>query len=194
MAQYLVFLVAFVFATNSSANCLTVDPKLIKSEWTAFKFTEKKAVKGSFSKTEITLPKDPKNLSTLILGTQAKIDGRSVETGDPGRNANIASGFFEKMKGGPEIRVSFTSVKKNQVKAQLKMNGSTRTVTFKMIENDKEVLLESTIDVLEDLKASAPFESIQALCKDLHKGADGISKLWTTVDLKITLPTHCDKK
>lgn len=192
--QIVIVAATIIASTHASANCLTVDPSQVKATWTAYKFTEKKAVTGSFSKIKIELPKDPKNDADLIRGTHAVIDSLSVETGDLGRNANIAQGFFAKMKKGTEVQVSFAKPKKDSVEATLKMNGASKKLKFKISRTENEMNLEATADIVKTLGLSESFESIQTLCKELHKGTDGVTKTWSEVAFKVTVPFSCPAK
>ena len=73
------------------------------------------------------------------------------------------------------------------------MNKIFKNVVLKIEQKDNEYLLTGAINVL-DWKAEKGLKGINDACKDLHKGADGISKTWADVNLYIStiLKEKCD--
>jgi hypothetical protein len=69
--------------------------------------------------------------------------------------------------------------------AEIKMNGITDKVPFTYSIIDKTFSLQATMDI-NKWNASAALESLNKVCYDLHKGADGVSKTWSDVALNIS--------
>ena len=65
------------------------------------------------------------------------------------------------------------------------MNGIEKEQKFKwrIEENIVEFKTELTV---EDWSAKPSLDSLNAVCEDLHIGADGLSVLWPTVEVNIT--------
>ena len=56
-------------------------------------------------------------------------------------------------------------------------------VTFEI--TDQTLTLVGTIDVIA-IGLGEGIQKLNEVCSDLHKGTDGKSKLWPTVDIKVT--------
>ena len=69
--------------------------------------------------------------------------------------------------------------------AEIKMNGVTEKVDFTYTIEGNVFNLKGTMDVTK-WNGSAAIASLNEICKDLHKGADGVSKTWNEVALDIT--------
>ncbi|PIX14178.1 MAG: hypothetical protein COZ74_03760, partial [Flavobacteriaceae bacterium CG_4_8_14_3_um_filter_31_8] len=65
------------------------------------------------------------------------------------------------------------------------MNGEVQNVPFTYTILDKTFNMQATIDV-NKWNASAALASLNKVCEDLHKGADGVSVTWSEVALNIT--------
>ena len=64
--------------------------------WTAYKFTEKAPVSGTFYTVKIREMKTGDTLTSVFAGVTGEIEGPSVESNSPARNAPIAAAFFGK--------------------------------------------------------------------------------------------------
>ena len=187
----LLAILTFGACSQKKSTCTyQTDPKAIQMTWTAFKFTEKSAVKGRFNKLQAMGPSSADSLEKLITGLHMDIDGASVETDNPARNATIQQFFFEKFNPAFAIHAMATKLEGDEQKGTLtihvKMNGVAKEVAFPYTVN-AEGLLEAkgTIDML-DFGLQPAFDSLHQACEDLHKGKDGISKTWTQVDLSVS--------
>ena len=161
----------------------------VQSEWTAFKFTSKAPVKGNFSETSLEGPREATTLTALAEGLSMKIVGKSVKTGNPGRDATVSAFFFSFMKDGGNITGKATKVEgddsKGTVHIDITMNGETRDVPFAYtISKDGAVAAKASIDIL-DFRMQPAFNQIHKACEGQHTGDDGISKTWTQVDLSL---------
>lgn len=167
-----------------------VDPNGISLVWTAFKFNEKTAVNGKFNTRKVSGPTSASSPVELARGLSMEIDGASVETDNPARNATIGEFFFGKFKPSAQIRASVADVKgddrKGTMDMKVTMNEVTRVVPFAYtVTPDGEVTAKGSIDML-DFALKDAHDSIHQTCEELHKGKDGVSKTWTDVDLTLT--------
>lgn len=170
----------------------------VKVEWTAFKFTEKTGVTGTFNTTTLSGPREAPSLTALAEGLSMKIDGTSIESNNPGRNATISQFFFQKFAPSPEITGTVESVDGDDSKGTLNiaitMNGTTRTVPFTYtISKDHAVTAKAAVDMM-DFALQKPFDSIHQACEEQHTGEDGVSKTWTDLELALsgTFEKSCD--
>lgn len=170
----------------------------VKAEWTAFKFTSKAPVKGHFGDTQLDGPREAKTLTALAEGLSMKLAGKSVQTGNPGRDATIAAFFFGFMKDGGAISGKATRVegddRKGTVHIDVTMNGTTRDVPFAYtIDENGAVSANASIDML-DFAMQAAHAQLHKACGEQHTGEDGVSKTWTQVDLALTgqVESNCD--
>lgn len=178
-----------VFISPSQAlqpvlSCYTFAPESIKVEWTAYKFTDKTAVKGRLKTATAKISGTPQTLDEALPKTSFEVDALSVETDNPARDITLRDNFFKLMKD-TKISGRILSVKNDVAKVELKMNGVVKTVDFKVQKTDPVVSATGTIDIL-DFAMKPSFQKIQEACKVLHTGTDGKSKTWSTVDLNIS--------
>jgi hypothetical protein len=69
--------------------------------------------------------------------------------------------------------------------ADITMNGITEKLPFSYLINDKKFSMATKMDVL-NWNAKSSLDSLNLICKELHKGLDGISKTWAEVAINIT--------
>ena len=88
---------------------------------------------------------------------------------------DMISGKITSMKGNNEIGTALVSLKMNAIFYD-------QEVEYK-IEGDQLTLM-GTIDV-GNWSGNDAIAALNKVCDDLHKGEDGVSKLWPTVDISI---------
>lgn len=152
--------------------------------WTAYKTTEKIPVNGQFKKVNITKNGNGNTIKEAIHNTSFSIPVSSIFTKDSSRDYKIRKFFFSFMdtsllSGQLEISTSTTGI------ATIKMNAITDKVPFSYTINDNVFSMKATLDI-NKWNAKAAIESLNIVCNELHKGADGISKTWDEVTLNIT--------
>lgn len=162
-------------------------------EWTAFKFTEKTPVKGTFN--EITIEgmeksDDPKK---MIESLKFSINTASVETQNEERNGKIAKLFFGTI-GTDKITGKVKSLSGNgKATVQIVMNNMKKDVVGDYSLEEGKFSFTGSINVL-DWNAESGITTLNKECYDLHKGADGKSKLWSEVELSFTTELMSDCK
>lgn len=194
------FLIALsLFATTSAFSaggprCVYVmDSAQTNFEWTAYKFTEKAPVTGTFNKVEWNAKKK-KSLRQVIVSMSATFDTSSVETGNPARNKTIADGFFGKTKAPHQIKAQ---VKKllgddhGEAIVRIEFNGVKKDLKMKYAVRRGGIVEMSGTATMSDFALGGAFKSLSELCKTLHTGKDGASKTWDDFGLKLT--TKIDK-
>ena len=154
-------------------------------EWTAFKFTEKTPVKGTFNDISIDGMEKSDDPKKMIESLTFSISTASVETQNEERNGKIAKLFFGTI-GTDEITGKVKSLSDNgKATIQIEMNKMKQDVIGDYTLQDGKFSFNATIDVLK-WNAGTGISTLNTMCKDLHTGADGKSKLWSEVDLSFT--------
>lgn len=160
-------------------------------EWTAFKFTEKSPVKGTFNEITIEGMENSDDPKKLIESLKFTIKTSSVETQNEERNGKIAKFFFGTIN---------TENISGKVKSLDKNGKAVLLITMNNIE--KEVIGSYTLEGgkfdflatinIADWKAESAIKALNTECKDLHTGTDGKSKLWSEVDLAFSTELMSD--
>lgn len=207
-----IFLICFLITScNNSEN--TKDDKLVaeapydcmyslnteetKFQWTAFKTTAKIGVNGSFDKIQIKNSQTSNNIANVIIETKFSINLNTVNSGNPERDEKLKTYFF----GSLENTDIFSGMveecegdnKSGNLLVKLNINNIDKQVQMKYSVSDETLKLNGTLDLL-DWNANTAVESINNACLDLHKGADGISKTWSDMEISIEVPITKDCK
>ncbi|GBF51147.1 YceI-like domain protein [Leptospira ryugenii] len=163
------------------------DPNKTLLEWTAFKFTEKTGVKGTFKQIKVKKTKQANNILDAVKDLSFEISADSVDSYNPDRDMKIKNLFFGSIQKSGTIKGSFQKISGTDsgnatLSLQFGKKSADFPVTFKIIDNQLEV--SGTIDVLA-LGLANGLQKLNEACLELHKGKDGVSKLWPTVDVKV---------
>lgn len=161
----------------------------VAASWTAFKFTEKAAVGGKFDSVIVATVGAVDSPEKILVGLRFDIPVNTVNSNNPDRDKKIMDSFFGSMSETDMISGKITSMKGNNeigtALVILKMNAIfyDQEVEYK-IEGDQLTLM-GTIDV-GNWSGNDAIAALNKVCDDLHKGEDGVSKLWPTVDISIS--------
>ena len=166
----------------------TIDTTSISVGWTAYKFTDKVGVPGTFDKISFSNKNASGSIEKLLNKAQLSIQTASVNSNNTIRDPKINT-FFFKTFNTPEITGTILSAKEGEGIVKLNMNRTNRETPFTYsIENDT-IQLFTNLD-LSHWNGGEAITSLNTECYDVHKGADGISKLWPVVDVIIKLPVR----
>jgi len=163
-------------------------------KWTAYKFTEKVGVAGSFDEMEVTGTLAEEMTLVNVFGSAGfNIPVSSTNSLVPDRDMKIKEHFFGTMTATDAITGRVVSITEEGAQVEITMNGQTRSVDMEVNISGTEVKLEGVIQ-LGDWDALASVDALNKICHDLHIGADGVSKLWPEVKLEIrtVLAEKCD--
>lgn len=154
-------------------------------EWTAYKTTEKVPVKGKFNKVEITSGGEGNSVKEAINNAGFSIPISSIFTSDSGRDFKIRKFFFGIMNN-PKLLSGKLVIENDSIGyADITMNGVTEKLPFNYTIEGKKFSMETKMDVL-NWNAKSSIDSLNSVCKDLHKGLDGVSKTWSEVAINIS--------
>ena len=144
-------------------------------QWTAFKTNAKVGVPGSFNEIEVTSESasDPK---TVLESLQFRMKTASVETNNEERN-----GIVQSLSDNGKAVIT------------VMMNGVSFDIEGDYTLEDRKFSFSSTVDVAS-WNGMSGIEALNTVCKDLHTGEDGVSKLWSEVDLSFStiLKSDCN--
>ena len=181
-------------ATQQEKNCFySYNSGSTVLEWTAFKFTEKTGVNGTFNKITIEGMEKSDDPKKMIESLTFSIETASVETQNEERNGKIVKLFFGSI-ATPMITGKVKSLSDNgKATIEIEMNKMKKDVVGQYTLEDGIFDFSATIDVL-NWNAGNGITILNTVCKELHTGADGKSKLWSEVDLSFTteLMSDCD--
>jgi len=168
-----------------------VDPGSLQVNWTAFKTMQKVAVKGGFTELTVFGDLESASLAGLLDQLEAEIDIKNeglIRTGNPGRDLTLFQHFFSLFKARPlmkgRIQKTRGSESDGDFTLELVMNRKTRTVPMKYSYGAGVFEASGSIDVLE-FALDGPLKELNRTCEALHRGPDGVSKTWPTVDLRL---------
>lgn len=160
--------------------------------WTAYKFTEKAAVKGGFNQFQIQGTSPASSQLEVFKDASFTIDANSVDSGNDGRDAKIKEHFFGEM-GTQTMEGRIKSMEGNSGIMELTMNGATQEVPVELSVDGRNVTLKGALDVL-NFEASGPLKALNEVCKALHTGPDKVSKLWPDVNIELETSLNADCK
>lgn len=157
-----------------------------KIDWTAYKFTERVGVSGTFDDFYVAPKTTTGTIDTILLNAKVSINAMSVNSGNDIRDPKLKESFFEVFHTN---LITGEILKTNQDEGvlELTMNNKTNEIPFKYTLKTDTIFMDTTID-LEKWDGEEAITSLNKVCYDLHKGTDGISKLWPDVKVTIKLP------
>lgn len=184
-------------ATETGKSCAYVfNPDSTTFTWTAYKFTDRVGVSGTFTELIVDGFEESDDIGWAVNGASFKIPVTSVESNDEDRNKKIAKYFFESINT-PVIYGSIVGLKgePSQGVAEIKivMNNTEVPVFFPYTFENGVLNMSTSIDVSE-WGGEKGITLLNEVCYDLHKGADGVSKLWPDVKIEINavFDQRCD--
>ncbi|MBU2020325.1 MAG: hypothetical protein KJ941_11825 [Bacteroidetes bacterium] len=162
-------------------------------EWAAYKFTEKKAVKGTFTDIEVAGTMESDDPVALLKSLVITMKTSSVESQDADRNKKIVEHFFGTI--GADVLVGSIANLNDDGTADLKIKvGKTEgMLNGKYTWENNVFTFDAAMDVAK-WNAMSGIEALNKICKDLHTGTDGVSKLWSEVGIhfETTLSSDCE--
>lgn len=169
------------------------NPSSTVMEWTAFKFNEKTPVKGTFKEINIEGTLESEDPMELLKSLSFDIPVSSIETQNEERNGKIIKHFFGTIATENLTGKLVSMNDKGEAVIEVMMNNMAKKVKGTYTFVDDKFDFTASIDVAT-WNATSGIEALNKICKDLHTGADGVSKLWSTIDLSFstTLESDCD--
>ena len=174
---------------EEKASSYTVSSDSISLEWTAYKTTAKVPVKGTFTKIELKNTPSGASPEAAAGNIEFSIPIESIFTKDTIRDGKLKKFFFGNMLGTSSI-TGKTSLKENGMgEATISMNGVEKTVPVSYTTNGNVIEITAKLD-LDNWQAQMALAALSEACYELHKGTDGVSKIWNTVDVLVQVSTQ----
>ena len=158
----------------------TIDLENTVLNWTAYKTTDKVPVKGVFQEVKITNSEKSTSVVDVLNGLKFEIPVSSIYSKDSIRDWKLREYFFGVMKNTLKLTGTLHTEENGKGSITLTMNGLSKDLPFTYEVQGDEIGLNATMD-LDNWQAQAAIASLNVVCKDKHKGADGISKTWNEV-------------
>lgn len=169
--------------TTSTEKTYSIEPLTTKVGWTAYKTTDKVAVKGEFTKINITA-KNAATAKEAINNSTFSIPVSSIFSKNEARDNKLKQFFFGVMDNTELLSGTVHLTSDTEGNVELKMNGITKTFPISYTLSGQMATIEGTLN-LEEWNAQTAVESLNKVCGDLHKGSDGVSKTWSEVKINI---------
>ncbi|WP_282135579.1 YceI family protein [Seonamhaeicola maritimus] len=163
-----------------------VKPEATSIKWTAYKTTDKVGVGGEFTSSKFEIksgdsPQEALNNLNFSIPISSLFTNDATNT----RDAKIKASFFGAMLDTDFLKGTISYVD-NKCNASLTMNGVTHNIPLDIqIEEERRVTLTGVMN-LKDWNALDALASLNKVCFDLHKGADGVSKTWEDVAIEVS--------
>ncbi len=168
----------------------SIDTSGIMVTWTAYKFTEKIGVSGTFDRIKFSAKKKSSSIEDVLKSSEIAISTGSVNSANAIRDPKLRATFF-KTFNTDTITGTILEAKAKKGILALKMNSVNNLVDY-TYSYKKDTIFISTHLELKKWNGKNALEALNKECYDLHKGPDGISKLWPDVAVKIKLPVIRD--
>lgn len=186
---------------EASVNCTySVQPAYTTVNWTAYKTSARVGVGGTFTDLGIKASAEEGSLQEIMTGLEFTLNVASTSTKDTSRDRKIRDYFFGTMAGMLGTEAITGTI--NSVEGNDSAGTANITVAMNQMENQVDapyrvegstVIIETSLK-MADWNATSSIDSLNSVCYDLHKGEDGVSKLWPDVDVVIesVLKKNCD--
>lgn len=167
--------------TKEEVKGLTIVNDSTKVKWTAFKTTDKVAVGGSFTQIEVKDLKTGNTPEEVLEGVAFSIPVSSLFTNNEDRDYKLKTIFFGTLKN-TELLSGILNFRDNQLFMTLSMNDVTKQIPLEYTFENNLFSMKTTLN-LNDFGGELAVAAINKACYELHKGPDGVSKTWETVDI-----------
>ena len=151
-------------------------------QWTAYKTSDRVAVKGTFKEVRIATKAQGADASGALDGLDFEIPVSSIMTNDTIRDGKLQNFFFAVMENSLTLKGKFRVESEGSGNLAISMNGMSRDLPFTYQVDQDTIKLEASMD-LNNWGAQTALESLNEACKELHTGPDGVSKTWNDVTL-----------
>ncbi len=172
-------------------NKYTIDTKNVDVHWTAYKTTDKLPVKGVFQEVKLSNNNASENQAGVLNGLKFEIPVASIFSKDSIRDGKLKQFFFGVMENTVNLTGTLNNVANGSGNVDLNMNGITKNLPFTFEISGDTIAIKSTIQ-LDNWNGATALASLNEACKELHTGADGVTKTWNEVDVKVNVLTKKD--
>ncbi len=174
---------------NNAGGCIyNMDKKATKISWKAFKTSDRVAVGGIFPTFEVECIENGSSFIEVLESVNFSIPVSKMETGDKERDQTLLNYFFNSFVPEGNIYGTVDKVEGGEsegiISFILKMNGGKVPVDMKYLVKENVLYVNGTVD-LHEFHGQDAMSSLNEQCGELHKGKDGVSKLWPEIEVGI---------
>jgi len=164
----------------------SLDATATSVKWTAYKFTDKVGVSGTFDNVSGESPAAVGSIQEILQDATFSITTRSVNSQLQMRDDRIYNALFTTI-GAETITGKFVEVGDGQGQVMITLGENSGEVAFDYTHAQDTVVITASMD-LTSWNAEEGITALNEVCKDGHTGADGVSKLWPDVDIEVKVP------
>ena len=168
----------------------SIDTSDIVVHWTAYKFIEKIGVSGRFDTIKFSAKKSLTSIEDVLKSSRIAISTGSVNSANGIRDPKLRATFF-KTFNTDTLYGEILEAKEGKGLLALKMNTINNLIDYTYSYKKDTIFISTHFDLIKWNGKNA-VEALNKECYDLHKGSDGISKLWPDIAVKIKLPVKRD--
>jgi len=164
----------------------SIDTSGLSLTWTAYKFTDKLGVSGTFDSILFDTKNNTGTIEKILQDAEMIIPTEGVNSANEIRDPKLRTAFF-RVFNTDTIRGKILDTENGNGALELNMNNLTNDVEYTYSVKNDTLIVHTHFD-LTQWNGEAALKSLNKECYDLHKGVDGISKLWPDVDVTIKFP------
>lgn len=153
-------------------------------KWTAYKFTEKTGVPGTFNEITVTAAEDASSLEDMLNSVEFSINTASVYSNEPARDLKIAQFFFGTMSSTEKVTGKIVKVEGDKATISLTINELTMDLPGTIQINGDTINLSATVD-FKEFGGEEAVAMLNQVCSEKHTGEDGKSVFWDVVDINV---------
>lgn len=151
-------------------------------KWTGFKTTEKLAVNGTFDAVQVTDTKEGTTPEQVLEGAKVRVVVSSINSGAEDRDGKLKMILFGAMENTADI-YGVINFKGGKTYITFTLNNVSKEYEVASKFENNVFTINTTVD-LANFNANAAVEALNTACGDLHKGADGVTKTWSEVEIE----------
>jgi len=176
-----ILLLVLAFGLISSLSAYELNGTL-GIKWTGYKLASKVGVSGTFNKIDLSIKKSD-NLTKFLKSAKVKIDAKSLESKDEGRNFNITSTLFS-LSSAKTIEGAISSVNEanKTLVLDVLMNGVKKPTPMTYEINNNNIIAKGVIDIL-DFNLTSSYKAFTQTCAALHENVS-----YSDVNIEFTIP------
>jgi len=157
-----------------------------KFQWTAYKFSSRAGVGGTFNSIEVSNTASATNPLDVLKGAEFVINTSTVNSGNQERDPKLVSFFFNALTNTENITGKIKSIDHdNKAAVLVTMNEKTVEIIGKVTVEGEKVSMEAAVN-MNNFDGMSAIASLNEVCSAQHTGEDGDSKLWPDVSIVVS--------
>lgn len=157
-------------------------------KWTAYKTNDRVPVAGTFNEIALIPNAQASSAMELLKGASFEINANTVNSGNVIRDPKLVTFFFGLIQDAMAIKgvVKTAEGDENQGTGtiELQFNGLKKPLAYAYQIADGVISLQAEMN-MDDWNGTDAVGSLNTECYELHKGADGESRLWPDVNINV---------